>query len=203
MKIFKVLFLAMVVMLFTASMAMAGTDGVTCDTIQSGNILNSAGEVITTGFDVWGYNYEAHLFNGLYCESYRNAAWCAPYADINLEMKWNEAWLGNKDCDFDHLLDRHFGYTSYIGSGAWLTNHQSGKTLVNGKMRQWTYFVKIVAIEPGDTISGGFVYRGGVELGPSIWGEFAIIEQISNDPSYGEHGVLYKSPVGPGLGNLN
>ena len=35
--------------------------------------------------------------------------------------------------------------TAILGSGAWLTNHQSGKAEVNGKLRKWTYFIKIVA----------------------------------------------------------
>jgi hypothetical protein len=29
---------------------------------------------------------------------------------------------------------------------------------------------------------------------------FAIIQEVSNDPSAGEHGILYKSPAGPGFG---
>ena len=40
----------------------------------------------------------------------------------------------------------------------------------------------------------------GKEIGPSIWGAFAIVEEISNDPCLGEHGALYVSPAGPGLG---
>ena len=46
--------------------------------------------------------------------------------------KWNDAWLSNKDCDGDGLLDRHYGLDSYRGSGAWLTNHQSGEYEVDG-----------------------------------------------------------------------
>ena len=30
-----------------------------CTTIQSGTLLNSAGEILETGFDEWGYNYQA------------------------------------------------------------------------------------------------------------------------------------------------
>ena len=41
--------------------------------------------------------------------------------------KTTKKWLSNKDCDGDGLLDRHYGYDSYIGSGAWITNHQSGE----------------------------------------------------------------------------
>lgn len=177
--------------------------GAACNAIQGGGILDSDGNVVTVGFDQWGYNYQAELFNGGYCDAYRGASWCQAYADVNLLMKWNDPWLSNMDCDGDSLLDRHFGHPSYIDSGAWLTNEQSGKVDVNGKLKQWTYFVKIVAISSGDTISGGKVYSSvGKEIGQSIWGEFAIVQEIYNDPSAGAHGILYKSPSGPGLGNL-
>lgn len=173
-----------------------------CTTIQSGGILASDGSVITTGFDIWGYNYQGHMFAGFYCDSYRDAEWCQPYEDVRLLMKWNAAWLDNKDCDNDELLDRHFGFASYIGSGAWLTNHQSG-TYFNdeGKLCHWDYFVKIVAAPfDAELVDGVWYAADGTEIGPVIWGAFAIIQEISNDPCLGEHGVLYKSPAGPGFG---
>mgnify|MGYP005847994471 FL=1 len=89
-----------------------------CTTIQDGTLVSSAGESLTTGFDQWGYNYQGHMFNGKYCDSYRDADWCQPYKDVDLMMKWNDAWLSNEDCDGNGLLDRHYGYDSYIGSGA-------------------------------------------------------------------------------------
>jgi hypothetical protein len=154
------------------------------------------------GFDQWGYNYQAHIFNGKYCDSYRDAAWCQPYKDDELMMKWNDAWLSNKDCDGDGLLDRHFGYTSYIGSGAWLTNHQKGSYEENGKTCKWVYFIKIVAAPADATKTLGVWYTAtGTEIGPDIWGEFAIIEEINNDPCAGFHGKLYGSPNHAGLGN--
>ena len=171
-----------------------------CTTIQDGTLMDSEGIVITPGFNDWGHNYQARTFNGGYCDSYRNAAWCQEYAEVDLQMKWNAAWLNNVDCDHDELLDRHYGLNSYIGSGAWLTNHQSGKVEVNGKMRKWTYFVKIVAVNEGDTRDGGYWYRDGIEVGWEIWGQFAVIEEVLNDPSTGDHGILYQSPVGPGVG---
>lgn len=124
----------------TADTAQAGRPGGT--TIQDGTLVDSAGDPVVLGFNQWGYNYQAHLFEGLYCDSYRDAAWCQPYSDVNLAMKWNDAWLSNMDRDDDGLLDRHYGFGSYIGSGAWLTNHQSG---VNVDGTYWTYFIKIVA----------------------------------------------------------
>ena len=173
-----------------------------CATIPQGDLYTSAGDLMTPGYDVWGYNYQAHLFNGFYCDAYRDAAWCQPYADVSLSMKWNDAWLSNKDCDDDDLLDRHYGYEGYIGSGAWTTNHQSGEYEMDGKTCNWVYFVKIVAA-PADAFeeNGYWLTADGDEIGTVIWGSFAIIQQISNDTCAGEHGVQYKSPVGPGLGN--
>ena len=141
-----------------------------CVTIQSGKLLTSDGRVIVPGYDVWGYNYQAHLFNGTYCDAYRDADWCQPYKDVKLNMKWNDAWLSNKDCDGNGLLDRHYGFDSYIGLGAWTTNHQSGTYEGDdGKTCRWMYFVKIVAAPADAYKDGGYWYTpDGVEIGPVI-----------------------------------
>ena len=174
-----------------------------CTTIQDGTLLRSDGVPIVLGFDEWGYNYQGHLFNGGYCDSYRDAAWCQPYKDIDLIMKWNDAWLSNKDCDDDGLLDRHYGHDSYIGSGAWLTNHQFGEyESEEGEICKWNYFVKIVAAPVDAYVNGGMWYSAdGIEIGEVIWGAFAIIQQVENDPCAGLHGLQYLSPVRAGLGN--
>jgi hypothetical protein len=202
------------------------------------------GELVMPGFDIFGYNYQAHLFNGYYANAYLNgdgfppyegndeayferlieearpgktkavveAKWYWPYRNDVLSMKWNDAWLSNMDCDSDGALDRYHGFDSYIGSGAWETNHQSGTYMLDGKECHWTYFVKIVAVpadasfvdtngnnSPDDYVE--FWYTpDGKEIGPSIWGEFAIIEEVWNDPCAGIHGVQYRSPAGPGFG---
>ena len=85
-----------------------------CVTSQDGTLLRSNGVLIDTGFDEWGYNYQAHMFNGKYCDAYRDAARCQEWKDVDLLMKWNNAWLSNKDCDDDGLLDRHWEFTSYL-----------------------------------------------------------------------------------------
>ena len=174
----------------------------TCTRIQDGTLLTSSGDVITTGFDQWGYNYQAHMFNGLYCDAYRDAAWCQPYKDDDLIMKWNDAWLSNVDCDSDGLLDRHYDFDSYIGSGAWLTNHMSGEYLGEaGQTCKWEDFVKIIAAPADATLVGDVWYAAdGTEIGPFIWGEFAIIQEVYNDPCVGNHGVLYLSPDHAGFG---
>lgn len=172
-----------------------------CTTIQSGDLLASDGSLITTGYDQWGYNYQAHMFNGTYCDAYRDAAWCQPYKEDELMMKWNDAWLSNTDCDGDGLLDRHDGFDSYIGSDAWLTNHMAGEYEQNGEMCSWNYFVKIVAAPADATAVGGVWYAvDGTEMGPAIWGEFAVIQEVSNDPCAGQHGLQYISPDHAGFG---
>lgn len=174
-----------------------------CTRIQDGILETSDNQTIETGFDVWGYNYQAHMFNGLYCDSYRDAAWCQPYKEVNLMMKWNDAWLANNDCDNDGLLDRHYGFDSYIGSGAWLTNHQSGTYLGDDELTEcnWNYFVKIVAVPADATSVGGLWYAAdGTEIGEVIWGAFAIIQQVENDACAGINGLQYNSPDHAGFG---
>ncbi len=212
-----------------------------CTTIQDGVLTYSdqhanhwlEDQPLQVGYDAFGYNYQAHLFNGSYANAYLGKDGFPPYEgdtdaylaenpdfvvylaedkarywqyrDVELTMKWNDAWLSNKDCNDDGILDRP---SNPIGSGAWDTNHQSG---VYDDGTKWTYFVKIVAApayaykEPananGSTIPGTWYTADGTEIGPVIWGSFARIQQVSNDPSYGEHGILYKSPASPGLGN--
>jgi len=211
----------------TATPVMAGRDR-TCITIQDGIISYSeghylAGEPLQTGYDVYGYNYQAHMFNGSYVNSYLGGAgfppydgddegylaenpdaknhWAWPYRDVQLMMKWSDIWLSNKDCNQDGKLDRGGpGGTSSAAPGAWLTNHQWG---YNEDGSWWTYFVKIVAV-PADAYKsddGETWYRSdGTEIGPVIWTSYAVVQRVSNDPSAGEHGILYLSPASPGFG---
>lgn len=178
-----------------------------CTTIQDGTLIRSDGVLIDTGFDEWGYNYQAHSFNGTYCDAYRDADWCQPYKEDELLMKWNDAWLSNKDCDGDGLLDRHYGFPSYQGSGAWLTNHQKGVYLDgHGKKQRWNYFVKIVAAPADASKADGIWYmydvqaQAQVAIGPVIWGDFAIVLETYNDTGTGDHGIDYVSPFSAGFG---
>jgi len=150
-----------------------------CTKIQEGTLLRSDGLPITTGYDEWGYNYQAHMFNGYYCDSYRDAAWCQEWADVELMMKWNDAWLANVDCNDDGLLDRHYGFDDYEGSGAWLTNHQRGSWEENGTICEWDYFVKIVA-KPDSAYECE---------GEEIWGAFCVIQRVYNSPCEGLEGI--------------
>lgn len=161
-----------------------------CTSIQDGTLVNSAGEVITTGYNDSGYNYQALMFNGV-------------IDDWHLIMKWNKAWLSNQDCDDDGLLDRHLGYETYIGSGAWLTNHWTTTYTDDfGNECEYDEFLKIIAVPTDAELFEGYWYNAdGTEIGENIWGQFAIIQYVVNDPCEGIEGVQYKSPDHPGLGN--
>lgn len=201
-----------------------------CTTIQAGILTYSAGhyladDPLTVGFDPYGYNYQAHMFKGSYANVYLGGAgfppyegdddayladnpgaenhWAWPYRDVELLMKWNDAWLANVDCEDEDLkLDRHYGFESYIGSGAWETNHQKGEyTDDDGNTCKWEYFVKIVAAPDDAEVSDGVWYaEDGTEIGPAIWGSFAIIQQVENDPCADIHGLQYVSPDHAGFG---
>jgi hypothetical protein len=200
----RIIFLIAIAMLFGLLMLPSGVMAEApnqCATIQSGELLASDGSPIEMGFDQWGYNYQARMFLGKYCDAYRDAAWCQAYTDVSLMMKWNDAWLSNKDCDDDGLLDRHYGFDDYIGSGAWLTNHMAGNYEMDGKNCKWTYFTKIIAVPADATLDGGVWYAvDGTEIGPTIWGQFATIQTVENDPCAGIHGIQYVSPDHPGFG---
>lgn len=199
-----------------------------CTKIQDGVLTYSpahyyAGQPLQVGYDPYGYNYQGHMFKGSYCNVYLGGygfppydgndeaylaenptaanVWCWPYRDVELLMKWNDAWLANTDCDVDGSLDRHFGFPSYIGSGAWETNHQFGTYDGDGEICRWNYFVKIIAV-PDDAVNedGVWYTADGTEIGSDIWGEFAVIQQVYNDTCTGEHGLEYLSPARAGLG---
>jgi hypothetical protein len=195
-----------------------------CVKIKEGVLKYSAGhylvgQPLVLGYDKYGYNYQAHMFDGSYANAYLGkdglppytgddvaylaanpsaaSKWYWPYRADRVLMKWNDAWLSNLDCNGDKLLDRHYGYSSYMDSGAWLTNHQWGSYPDSTK---WDYFVKIVA-PPADAklVSGNWVAADGSLIGYPIWGEFAVTQEVSNDPVLGDHGLIYKSDH-PGLG---
>ncbi len=160
-----------------------------CTAIRSGLITDSAGNPITEGYDQFGYNYQAHMFNGTYDSSDRNldgTYWgdTGDYVDDKLMMKWSDAWLSNVDCSGDQKLDRGLvdGVVGGISLG-WLTNHVEGDyTDANGVIQHYTNFVKIVWTGSGP-----------------LWGQYTIIEEVSNDPAMGFSGLLSKIGA-PGFG---
>ena len=62
-------------------------------------------------------------------------------------------------------------------------------------------FIKIIAAPEGAYVDNGYWYNAdGTEIGEVIWGSFAIIQYVLNDPCNGVEGIQYNSPDHPGLG---
>jgi hypothetical protein len=112
------------------------------------------------GFDEFGYNYNARIFNGLADGVDRNldgTYWGnTDYANDKLNMKWSEAWdLGNAE-----------GWTGEYPT-AWTTNHWNGK-MKDGSGEIWYY--KIIWV--GTELENSEYWRDG---GYPIWGQFEVI----------------------------
>ena len=169
-----------------------------CVTIQDGTLTAKDGVTfLTTGYDDFGYNYQAHIFNGRYCDYDRVIG--GTDCDVDLIMKWSDNWLSNVDCNEDNLLDRGLDSSTGEATGVsegWCTNHQSGKYIAaDGRKCKWTYFVKIVYVGPAPDPpeeDPWADYR--------IWGSYAIVQSVYNDQCEGYHGIEFKPIVAPGLG---
>jgi hypothetical protein len=167
-----------------------------------------------SGFNDYGYNYNAHMFRGYYANAYLGRdgfppyegdtdaylaenpgvvnKWYWPYRDVRLMMKWSDEWLSKYDRNGDGNLDRGVGpdYDNSAVDGAWLTNHMRG--VDNGQ--KWTYFTKIVCpsggvvdINPAD----GFDDNTGA---PTIWGGFIKVKDVDS----GLGSTNYVNPQGWG-----
>ena len=218
----RIIILAVVMLAVIAAVSTSTTaaECKSCTTIQSGDLFASTGEQLTTGYDKWGYNYQAHLFNGLYWNNKRPEPPCEPgtcASDTWLNMKWSDTWLSNKDCNGDGELDRGYSCnpdnpTSSACEGSWVTNHQRGEYVGDeGQTCKWTYFVKIVYPPGGvvddlpcveDPITGEATCGDGYDDntgGSIIWGSYVRIQQVSNDTCAGEHGNVFSvQPTGFG-----
>jgi hypothetical protein len=172
-----------------------------CAKIKDGTITDSGGTPIQLGYDQFGYNYQAHMFNGTYDSSDRvldGLYWGAAvdYADDSLIMKWSDEWISNLDCNGDNKLDRGLNAKTGESTGVsmgWLTNHVEGDYIADLDSRHYTYSVK-------------FVYDGGGACSTGsptcIWGVYAIIESVYNDPYGGYHGIeknMHAKPSGLGF----
>ena len=175
--------MAVLILLLTASTAFSQ-----CPKIKDGQISDNLGIPITLGYDQFGYNYQAHMFNGTYDSVDRvldGKYWdsTGDYVDDSLIMKWSDEWLSNLDCDHDGKLDRGLNPRTGQSTGTsmgWLTNQVEGDYIADGDSHHYTYFAKIV-FDNGAACSGS---------SPTcLWGSYSSIEEVYNDPHGGYHGV--------------
>lgn len=130
----------------------------------------SAVKPSTTGFDSYGYNDTARIFNGT-GESWSLAKglpadYLGVYANDKLVMKWNAEWdRGNVENWTNGPYD------------AWENNEWNGM-VPGGSGAVWKY--KIVWV--GDyNADPSLIPEGGY----GIWGQFAVLMDQGKDPSYG------------------
>ncbi len=193
MKRYHILLLACVVLALPAL-----SDGQPCAKIQSGALADVNGNTITVGYDKYGYNYQAHIFNGLY-ENFSRPGTVVTEGTENLVMKWSDDWLSNQDCNGDGKLDRGLNPKTGVSTGTslgWVTNHFEGDYEgSDGELHHYTYFAKIVWVGPPTDPDPWAAVR--------VWGQYAIIEEIQTD-HFGEYGGRLKSTklVAPGLGRF-
>jgi hypothetical protein len=128
------------------------------------------------GFNQFGYNYQARIFNGTFtdwCLAKGNGTiepWCANYIqgyeNDKLVMKWNAAWDA---CNEENTPD--------ACTGAWLDNESNGM-MPDGSGETWHY--KFVWIEEPCTD-----YAPLDNGGYCIWGHYEVI--FSQGTAGGEH----------------
>jgi len=128
---------------------------------NGGTCTTAAGKVVATGFDQFGYNRCAHLFNGTfggYCAARNAAPTCGGVAPTSkLVMKWNEEWdRGNAEKWLN---------PPYV---AWLDNEARGTYLDSTPYSE--HFK--TRWDAGCVASHGSVSTNG---GACIWNQFEIL----------------------------
>ena len=137
---------------------------------------------IGTGFDEFGYNYQARIFNGKADGVDRiidGEVWGdATYANDHLVMKWSKAW---DDARFQG---------SEWSPDAWCSNEWNGM-VPGGSGEVWHYKIVWVGLPCNDTNPN---WRDG---GYCIWGEFEVI--MSHGTVEGQHiWETHATPTGYG-----
>ncbi len=138
------------------------------------------------GFDEFGYNRKARIFNG------PASGWClargAPadcmgiYSNDRLVMKWNAEWdRGNAE-----------GWTDPNGYDAWEDNEWNG-AFPGGSGAVWHY--KIAWDQ--ECATSGVPSRAG---GYCIWGQFEVLMDQGKDPSYGPGHLWFAKAIPNGYG---
>jgi len=137
-----------------------------------------------TGFDEFGYNYQARVFAGLADGVDRvldGTVWGDPtYANDWLVMKWSKGWD-----------DARFHGASWT-SDAWETNEWNGMNPC-GSQSVWHY--KIIWVGP--ELENSPYWREG---GYAIWNQFEVIMDQGIDPSIGPGHMFFTLATPNGFG---
>ncbi|MCL5029192.1 MAG: hypothetical protein M1480_09250 [Bacteroidetes bacterium] len=144
-------------------------------TASLSNNNTSQSVLLKDGFDEYGYNYTARLFNGT-GESWSlqkglPADYLGIYSKDKLIMKWSKAWD-----------DARFNGAPWTPD-AWEDNEWNGK-FPGGSGQVWHY--KIIWVGP-DLETSQYWRPGGY----AIWGEFEVIMDQGQDPNVGPGHLWY------------
>ena len=136
------------------------------------NTANNSGQkMLKGGFNEFGYNYDARIFNGKadgVDKILDGKVWGDPtYANDRLVMKWTAGWdRGNAE-----------GWTNPPYTDAWENNEWNGK-FPGGSGSVWHY--KIIWV--GKDLENSPYWRPG---GYAVWGQFETIMDQGQDPNVG------------------
>lgn len=142
-----------------------------------------------TGFDEYGYNDTARLFNGT-GESWSLAKglpadYLGAYAKDKLVMKWNAEWnRGNAE-----------GWVNGPYK-AWETNEWNGVGVEGGSGAVWHY--KIIWV--GDYVADPSLIPDAEDGAYGIWGQFAVIMDQGVDPALGPGHLFFAKASPNGFG---
>ncbi|HKJ79716.1 MAG TPA: hypothetical protein VKA10_09275 [Prolixibacteraceae bacterium] len=190
--------------------------------------LKSAKPDKTKGFDVWGFNWNAHHFNGYLI----NAVMGDYLYDFMLFHKWTEGPYQGEgeeflikfvkefkffpfdpillDCKLvmhwnDALISKEGEYpvtawdhSNWENSNGWITFHYS---MDNGN-EKWSSFQKLVAKRSSDYFDNGIFYNEkGEEIGiVSDWSTLIVIKKVNTGNVPDMFMDSYNSPLASGLG---
>ncbi|MCK4918626.1 MAG: hypothetical protein KAS02_02495 [Candidatus Pacebacteria bacterium] len=157
-----------------------------CVHVNNGTLVDRVGGTIPpTGYDKWGYDYGQQRFKGTICSASRGEdPFCKPpYQTVEhmesskQRMIWNDAFISTQDCDGDGMLDRHAGFDTYIGSGAWIMISLEGSYTEKGVTYRGKSSAKHIAAEPTDVLRDGKWYNSkGKYLGKKLWEYFIFTD---------------------------
>ncbi len=147
-------------------------------------VLAMGSVAIAGGFDQYGYNYNARLFEGKADGVDRNldgTVWGdATYAKDHLVMKWSKAWD-----------DARFNGGAWT-TDAWTDNEWNGK-VKGGSGAVWHYKIQWV----GTCTDGEYFDDGGY----CVWGEFEVLMDQGSDPNLGDGHMWFAHAKSNGYGN--
>ncbi|MCY1718949.1 hypothetical protein OU798_01260 [Prolixibacteraceae bacterium Z1-6] len=181
-----------------------------------------------TGFDQWGFNWNAHHFNGYLI----NAVMSDYLYELMPFYKWGEGPYEGEGVEFldkfitefgffpldpilldcklvmhwnDALINRDgtypvvfWDYSNWENSNGWITFHFSMDK--NGE--KWSSFQKLVAKRTTDYLENEIWYdKNGDEIGlPTDWPTLIMVKKVNNGNTPYMFLDSYNSPLAPGLG---